>query len=454
MKKIALISFLALAACDSKKGLQTLEWRPGDSASQIQALKNLESTHSLPVQSASQTIELEQQSVHGIKVDGSFIKHLRSPQGEPILIRASVSLEDKKLEGLPLSDFELRKNSILNELKVAFPMFRVRPPEKIDVLIIHHRGYYEPVWNVLYTDKHGIPWEMKLGQHLQIRSVNRVGSQFHDTLAFVFPKGPKISNLQEVLLKGIAVNPTLSSSRLVVTSQAADSKITDIDGPLKYSPQDSRFDQLQVFYFLDESLTWFEKRLNVKLPFSLQAEVAVGAPEKTNSAFYYQSKIRFGTGDDETYSHIPQDPSIVIHESVHALVDALAHLPYEGEGGSLNEAFADFFAALQLDNPNMGEVAYLKGPFRRSLVNDFKLSEKNGGLYHDSGIISGALWDLRVKFGPDKARQIALLTLNRLNPSSDFADFSAQLKEVLSQVLDSDEVLSAQSILGKRGFSL
>jgi Zn-dependent metalloprotease len=159
-----------------------------------------------------------------------------------------------------------------------------------------------------------------------------------------------------------------------------------------------------------------------------------------------------GLGDDQTYSHIPQDPSIVIHESVHALVDSIARLPYEGEGGSLNEAFADFFTALQLDNPNMGEAAYLKGPYRRTLANDFKLADKTGGLYHDSGIVSGALWDLRKSLGQDKARQIALSTLNRLTPGSDLADFGVQVKEVLSLVLSIEEVGIAVAMLEKRGF--
>jgi Zn-dependent metalloprotease len=290
-----------------------------------------------------------------------------------------------------------------------------------------------------------------MNNHLQVSSVKRVGSQFHDTIAIVFPKGPKMSNLQEVVLRGLATNPTLSNDRLFVASQA-DSKISDVSGPLKFTPQDSRFDQVQVFYFLEESLNWFERRLNVKIPFKLNAEVHMGAPDKTNSAFYYQGKIRIGAGDDETYARIPQDPSIIIHESVHALVDTVARLPFEGEGGSLNEGFADFFTALQLDNPNMAEASYLKGPFRRSVVNNYKLSDKTGGLYHDSGIASGTLWELRVKLGPDKAREIAILTLNRLVPGSDFADFGLQLKEVLPQVLAQDELKMAQDIVAERGF--
>lgn len=451
MKKIISISFLFLSACNSKTGLQSLEWKKGEPLSQLQSLETINTSPTQKVNSLTQTLELSEQSVQGIIVEDSYVKRIKDASDASLIVRASVSLEDAKLDRLRLSDFEKKKASILDDLKKSFPVFRKSPPEKIDIVIAHRRGFYEPLWKIVYTDKHGIPWEVKMNNHLQVSSVKRVGSQFHDTLAIVFPKGPKMSNLQEVLLRGLSANPTLSNDRLFVASQA-ESKISDVSGPLKFTPQDSRFDQVQVFYFLEESLNWFERNLNVKIPFKLNAEVHMGAPDKTNSAFYYQGKIRIGAGDDETYSRIPQDPSIIIHESVHALVDTVARLPFEGEGGSLNEGFADFFTALQLDNPNMAEASYLKGPFRRSVVNNYRLSDKTGGLYHDSGIASGTLWELRVKLGSDKAREIAILTLNRLVPSSNFEDFGSQLKEVLPQVLAHEELSSALDIVTKRGF--
>jgi Zn-dependent metalloprotease len=451
MKKLIFLNFILLSACNSKTGFSQIEWRSGDSPSSLQSLDKVEISSISKVMSSTQLVEIQQQTIHGIRIEDSYVKKIRNTNGEILIVRAAISLDEDKLAALLLSNFEVQKNTILDEIKNAFPIFRKKPPEKIEVSVLHHHKYYEPVWNVVYSDVHGIPWEMKLGSHLQIRSIKRLGSQFHDTPAFIFPRGPKLSDLQEVILKGLAADPTLSNDHLIVTSQA-ESKISDLSGPLKFLQTDARFDQLQAFYYLEESLKWFEKTLNVKLPFNIQAEVGIGFPEKTNSAFYYQGKIRFGLGDDQTYSHIPQDPSIVIHESVHALVDSIARLPYEGEGGSLNEAFADFFTAVQLDNPNMGEAAYLKGPYRRTLANDFKLAEKTDGLYHDSGIVSGALWDLRQKFGLEKSRQIGLLTLNRLTPGSDFADFGVQVKEVLSLVLSPEEVRIAAGLLEKRGF--
>lgn len=161
----------------------------------------------------------------------------------------------------------------------------------------------------------------------------------------------------------------------------------------------------------------------------------------------------FLDSDDEIYSHLSQDPSVVIHESVHAFVDIVAGLPFEGEGGSINEGFADFFTAVQLNNPNMAESSYLKGPFRRSVVNSVVLDEKNGGLYHDSAIVSGVLWDLHERFGRDTGLKLSAYTLNRLVPGSDFKDFGDSLKFIIESELKSPtDVQAALEVLQKRGF--
>ncbi len=451
MKQYLLLFFLFLSACVPKQDLQTLEWKKGSSSS-LSDLSAINFSRESKLQSAHQTLLFKEQEFSEITIENSFLKTVKNHDGEDLQIRGAVSFDQEKLQKLPLSSFKNKKDVIAKELESAFPIFRRHKPESIEIIIAHRRGFYEPLWRVVYSDNKGASWEVRVNNHLQVQSVKRVGSQFHDTVAVIFPKGPKRSGLQEIVLKDLNIQPTLSNSRLFVGSQA-DDKIANVRDPLKFSIQDARFDQVQVFFFLEESLSWFERKLNFKIPFQLQAEVHVGAPEKTNSAFYYQGKIRIGAGDDETYARIPQDPSIVIHESVHALVDSIAKLPFEGEGGSINEGFADFFTALQLGSPNMGESAYLKGPFRRSLVNDYKLSGKTGGLYHDSGIVSGTLWDLSTRFGSEQGAKVGILTLNRLVPSTDFKDFGNSLKDILPEVfLSAEDLAAARMIVEARGF--
>ena len=144
---------------------------------------------------------------------------------------------------------------------------------------------------------------------------------------------------------------------------------------------------------------------------------------------------------------------MVIHESVHAFVDIVAGLPFEGEGGSINEGYADFFTAIQLNNPNMAEASYLKGAFRRSVSNSISLKERNGGLYHDSAIVSGTLWDLSERFGKDLGLRVAALTLNRLVPGSDLKDFGESLQGIIETELKSSaDIQVAKEILTNRGF--
>jgi hypothetical protein len=100
----------------------------------------------------------------------------------------------------------------------------------------------------------------------------------------------------------------------------------------------------------------------------------------------------------------------------------------------------------------MGEVSYVPGPYRRSVENEVKLSDKNGGLYHDSGIVSGVLWELYKKVGTEKSIDLALKLLISLDPKSDIADFQKRILEVLPTVLVGKDLVTAQEILKNRGF--
>ncbi|WP_413558927.1 hypothetical protein [Bdellovibrio sp. HCB209] len=451
MKKIPFLTFfIALASCSPKSDLQTVEWRSGSSKESLEILKQVDSVTASEASVFSQKVSLRQQQIRGVPVEDTYIKEISSGSNQ-LAVRGRITTIEEKLKDIPLEEYLANKSHIEKRLCTSLPIFRKKAPLSVSLVIAHHKGFYQPLWKVLYVDNQGVTWEARFNNFLQIQKVQRVGSHFQDTLAWVFPKGSRKRELQEVVLSGLYANPTLANTRLMVNSQNT-SKIVSVMEPLKFNNKDPRFDQVQAFYFLDESLSWFDSMLGFKIPFVLQAEVQVGFPEKTNSAFYYQGKIRLGAGDDEVYSHLAQDPSVVVHESVHALVDSIAGLPFEGEGGSLNEGFADFFTAAQLNNPNMGEASYLKGPFRRSVVNAVSLADKNGGLYHDSGIISGVLWDLKEQLGSPKGIRIAALTLARLVPGSDFKDFGASLRLVIDSELAAGELQAARALLQKRGF--
>lgn len=449
------ILFLSLSACSQSAPLKKVEWNSHSNSEKPLEVEALKRTDSPTLSVKSEKVILSQQTVSGIPVDSTFIKFIRDSKNTDKEIKAFYS--DALIENAHYIDqatqFKKQKDLMRVKILAKYPYFSKQQELSISPLAEVTKSKISFVWSLKYFDKSGQPWEARFGEKLQITRLQRVGSQFHDTLAIIYPAGPRKSQLETVKLSSLKITPTLSTDSLQVMSQA-ENKISELQSVFSYTPEDSRFDQVQVFYYLQESLNWFKANLNFSLPFQLQAEVHVGHPDKTNAAFYYSGKIRLGAGDNETYKNISQDPSIVVHESVHALIDSLSGLPFDGEGGAINEGIADFVTALQLNTPHMAESSYLKGPYRRSVENSYTLQDKNGGLYHDSGIISGLLWEIRQKIGPEKSRDLVVYLLNRLTPGSDFADFNSILKQVTHENIQSEiDKKIIETITLKRGFS-
>ncbi|WP_374035149.1 hypothetical protein ACES2I_04945 [Bdellovibrio bacteriovorus] len=450
MHVILILFSLIFVGC-TKPSLQTYDWKEGDKSKITAELAAFEFAPAEKNLSGREWIRLQPQVYQGVVVESAYKKEILATDGGLKRVRAGVVKPEVAFAHLELASLTEQSSSIQRKLLSAFPLFRKHPPQSVTPVITQRGGFYEIIWQVDYADLKGQMWTLKLNRNLEVRSIRPAGSQFIDTSAWVYPRGPLLGSVQEVPLKGLYLEPTLANHWVYVSSQAPD-KIDKVAGPLKFSMEDHRFDQTQAFVYLNESFSWFQSRLGFKMPFQVQAEVFVGYPEKTNSAFYYQGKIRLGQGDGEFYQNIPRDPSVVIHESAHAVIDVLAKLPFEGEGGSLNEGFADYFTAMQLGNPRMGEASYKKAPFRRTVLNDLTVADRNGGLYHDSGIISGTLWEISEQLGFKKGLELSMAVLNRLVPGSDFADFGTTLKDVCAQKLSSEEARKVNGILSKRGW--
>ncbi|MBK9323542.1 MAG: hypothetical protein IPM97_11475 [Bdellovibrionaceae bacterium] len=378
---------------------------------------------------------LQFQKIEDVEVEGSYYKKI-SDKGQAELI------DYRWMSKVPLS---VRRDLILMRAQKAFvlrsflkaheafsPSDLYRGPELV-VRADDIDGVADVFWKLIFEEKDGTLQAYYLNKDFLVVIQKRLGSEFIDATANLFPNGPLKSDLQEVLLRGLLSNKELSSSAIKITTEADQIALPGEKNELNFTVNDIRFSQVQVFFYLSEALSWFEKNLSFRLPFVLEAETQKGYPEKTNTAFYFQQRIRLGEGDGEVFDRIPMDPSIVTHESLHAVIESVAGLPYDKQGGSLNEAFADFFTAVQLANPKMGETSYKKAPFKRTIENDLKLQDVNDKLYHDSGIVSGLLWGMYKKLGNQSGISVAWKTLLRLNPYSDFMGFKQELIAVIEQ---------------------
>jgi len=157
--------------------------------------------------------------------------------------------------------------------------------------------------------------------------------------------------------------------------------------------------------------------------------------------------IVFGQGEKVDYAY---DASVIYHEYTHAVTgeDRLFGFTADEQGFnaqpfSMNEAFADYFAATILDDPLLGRYALLDA--ERDARRD--LSEKRtcpehmlGEVHYDGRIWASALWELRRQVGAPVADAVVFDTLMQCGGQTTFAE-AAQL--LLARAADESPAVEA-----------
>lgn len=438
------LTALTLTGCGNGSNLQVVSWEKGQNSKSLALIENIEKSDFKRIKVKDKVIFFANQKNNDLTIEDTFVKKIQDKSGQIFFAKAAYLKQ--KTKGLHSFSFTH------DELKTRYAYIGDEYLKQGTKVLVKDQGHFTPALKIDYIDDRGVPWTLLVDSNLGRISEKVSGANLLESRAFVFPDGPRLSKLLEVPIKTEGLNPFLAGTALKITSSAAPAFDETIDHFLKLNPEDLRFDEIQVFHYITKVRDWIKNTLGVGFNRNLDVELHVGSPQKTNAAFYYNGKIRLGSGDDEVYSKIPQDPSIVSHEVFHSVIEDLARLPYEGEGGSLNEAFADFFTALYLGRPYLGDNSYLKGPYKRTVDNSFNWSKKSGALYGDSLIISGMLWQTSQSLGKDVGQNLALETLVRLTPVSDFNEFNVEYRKVLQEKLSGEKLTKALSILEQRGF--
>lgn len=444
------LMIVGLLACEKKDKFKHLESdsfkTESDQADFKKRLATLADENKiLSVKWGNVSIFRGEQQFNSIFVDGSDLKWLMN--------------SDKDIYFGSLHFVDSLDKGIYNQTETLEKFKQLNPPSQIPLLSNELLLSYEYKWAlVLGTPKLYLVTYFEDKQNRVLKKMFRygilakqetVGSGFQDSQIRIFPNGPKLSVLTDINVR-VSSNEPLSSDYLHVVSDA-DKTVEKVEPLMKFDVRDDRFDQIQVYYFLQKSLDFQKNTLGFQSPAVLKARVHVGFPENTNTTFYFKNEIRLGQGDDVYYSQLSRDPSIVFHESMHFLVDQVAGLPFQGEGGSINEGFADFYTAVALKKPTLGDSAYLKGPYKRNIANIVKYSEKNGGLYHDSAIVSSLLWQIKDALGESIALEISKDVLLRMNSSSDLVSFNTYLQKSASSKKDWEKI---KNILKKSDFPM
>lgn len=395
------------------------------------------------------------QFVGNARVSGTWVQLVHSKRGK--LLYASGALLD--MPPLHLLDevqrMEQTTESMNARLSARVPQLRRASfvfPVRLEISVDRKSRIYRPFWIVEFIDEGETQaWRIQVDAREDVQQIEPIGVENFDGQAMVYPEGPGKSSLQNVTFSRMTGDGTLSNRFLHVFS-ALDPKAWSPDLLFRYAPDDLRFDEVQTYFYADQAFRWFRDVLNIETAQPLEIKVHVGDKGKSNAAFYFQKKVFLGSGDGITYRNLLKDPSVVIHETSHSFIDDLAGLPSQGDGGALNEGFADFFTACATDNPRIGEVSYIKGPYRRTLENDLKAyRDFSPGVYTNGSIVGATLWDLRKSLGIPKASRLALATLVRLGPGAKLDDFPKAMIHALEQTGTSD-AQATMAILEARGW--
>ncbi len=442
-----------LSACQPSDTASVTRWHLGEGElkeevrGQVEALKSESKT----AQFSGYKSHIVAPQVRGIETRGFEIHGVQNPSDQWVEVTHKDEPTMTVLQTLRANRMQRALLGRENQFLKAYPNWRVQSKE---VVLFEDRGgpselayeivAFRPDDSDVVRFRFSYTWDLLEQESVAHQMV--VGE------ARVFPGNPDATDISSQFLPGLLGTGRLQGERVSLISDRAESPYAS-DHIFRFETSEDLFDDVQAYFFADKAILWFQEKLNLSLNRILEVKVHVGSPRKTNTAFYYDYKIRFGSGDGKTYRQIPRDPTIVSHEVAHAFVQQLSGLPFKGEGGSLNEGFADYFAGEITNQSQMAEFSYIPGPFRRDINNGMRVEELTGSLYGDSLLVSGSLWDVRKALGSEKAISLATLVLMHLGPHATLKDFPEILLRLSAQTLSAQDAEKVEHIVIHRGWN-
>ncbi|MCB0411815.1 MAG: hypothetical protein KDD22_04775 [Bdellovibrionales bacterium] len=452
---IAALTGMTLVACQrhGEKSLTPQQWNPSKGPLPKNLEKEVKTFKSEDVQAEvqGQKVYRKNLKVNDLPVLNAELSAIKNKNGE--WAQVSAQLPPRLNVREKLLSMYLKKNT--DKFMEKFER-DVQPKEILEKQVVLATldplvdGELKPYLEIKFIEAYNKGIERVLIDS-QENIVDRQTVSFHlvEGKARVYSGTPEDSDLAFMKLRDMSDNGYLESPKLKLQSVSSE-RVQSKNHVFDLSPEDPNFDQVQAYYFADRATDWYKSQLGIELRGSLEIEVHVGAPDKTNAAFYYNRKIRLGEGDGITYQKLCQDPTVVTHEVSHAFVEKLSGLKPQGESGSLSEAFCDYFTSQITKTPRMAEYAYIPDPYRRTIENEMTKADLNGGLYNDSLVVSGTLWEIRQALDQKKTNELVVKTLMLLGPYAKLADFPEKLKEVGGELLSAEDQAKLISIADKR----
>ena len=185
----------------------------------------------------------------------------------------------------------------------------------------------------------------------------------------------------------------------------------------------------------------------------LKAKVHVGTD--FDNAYFDPWHGGFFFGDGKKLNDLAKEAGVIYHEYTHAVTRKINSLRY-GEAGAMNEAFSDYFACTQDEEPMIGEYCCerLERECFRDLESTKHYPEDIQHEPHKDGEIYGStLWDLRIALGKEVTDLLVHRSRYHLRTGAKFVDGLEALVAVDLDFFKGEHEETIRQVFAGRGIS-
>ena len=220
-----------------------------------------------------------------------------------------------------------------------------------------------------------------------------------------------------------------------------------------FAPDDTHFDEVNVFYHVNRVHDFFGQFGFKNLDFPIWATVHFR--HEYDNAFYSPKEKKMYFGDGYLFNDFAKEEAIIYHEYSHAVLNEIVVINNMEEGGAIHEGQADYFACSLASEPVLGEWIGSKTNVTcaRDMRNSFHYPENIEHEVHADGRIwGGALWDIRTALGAEVSDRLIFSSFSSLKPENPtFVDAANAILAADLSVFDGKHQETITGIFAKRG---
>lgn len=221
------------------------------------------------------------QTLGQAKLAGTWMQHVETEDGD-VLFAAGSYYPNLPRELLPKIN-AMGENAInaANLLKAMDPELSEASrvfPAKLELAFDENRQKFVLYWLVEYVDsgQNGF-FYVKADEHLHIFARGSTGTAA-DGEGRVYPAGPVRSVVTTETLPGLSGDGTLSGLNMQVQSALSVQAIAP-NLQFVFPTEDPRFSQVQVYFYVNEAIRWFQGKFGAELPSPSMCKCKSGTTE-------------------------------------------------------------------------------------------------------------------------------------------------------------------------------